>query len=174
MLNDALDTFFKYVKARIIAANNGRTVVGIIEANDWPPKDVMPNAFYLLTLGDVPNRNGGSASALNMIHLVQWVWTIPGDDLTQDQLGHNRGNRYRINWQMKTELVRGMFPGFCPKNSYTPQIVNGAITSVPTPSGDTITWSAPRFMKTNMLDKSGIIYCGAQVHISQFADSITS
>ena len=53
-MSDGIDSFYQYVKARIVASNSSRTVAGLLAARDWPPEKVKLQAFYLLTLGESP------------------------------------------------------------------------------------------------------------------------
>lgn len=169
---DCINSYFKFVKARIIAKNPQRTIVGIVESNAWPPKNFVPNAFYLLLLGET--ATGGTPTSLGIVHLVQWMWIIPGDDITQDKVGNNRGNRYAINYQMKEEIVYGLFPYFCDKNSYTPQQQGNSIVAVATPLNEKIWWSRPRFLPTKFERQEGVIYGSVQVSVSEFEAAITS
>jgi hypothetical protein len=172
-IRDAVDSYFKFVKARIVAKNPKRTVMGVIEANAWPPKNVQAEAFYLLLLGEMPTS--GTATSIGFSHLTQWVWTIEGADLPQDQVGNNRGSRYQSNYQMKSELINGLYPYFCDKNVYTPQVQGNKLVAVPTVQPqDSIWWSRPRFMPTRFEKQEGIIYGACQVTVGEFADVITS
>lgn len=169
---DCVNSFFKYVKSRIIVKNPQRTVVSIVEANAWPPKNIKFNAFYLLLMGEA--ANGGTPSGLGISHSTQWMWVIPGDDISQDKVGNNRGNRYAINYQMKEELIYGLFPYFCEKNTYIPQQQGNTLVAVPTALNERIWWSRPRFMPTKFEKQEGIIYGAVQVAISEFEAAITS
>jgi hypothetical protein len=173
MFSDALDSYFKYVKARIIIANSNRLVPGMIEANAWPPEEVHDESFYLLILGENPSNNFGSVSSRGIIHTVQWTWIVIGTDLPQSNVvGRNKGNRYRNNAKMKQELLNGLFPNYCDKNNYVPQQQGNTLVSVPTPVGEKIWWSAPRFLPSKLEDKSGVLYGAAQVFVSEFSDLI--
>lgn len=177
--SDAIDSYFKYVKGRIVASNSNRMVPGIIEANAWPPLEVDNEAFYLLLLSENPSSNFGTVSSRGFVHLVQWTWVVIGNDLPQtsqssSQVGRNRGNRYRNNAKLKQELLNASFPNFCDKNTYTPQQQGNILVSVPTPIGEKIWWSAPRFLPTKLIEQSGVIYGAAQVFVSEFSDLITA
>lgn len=175
MIRDAIDSYFKFVKARIIAMNSKRTVMGVIEANAWPPKNIQPEAFYLLLLGETTRNGFGTVSSLGLYHLTQWVWAIEGADLPQEQVGNNRGNRYQTNYQMKSELINGLYPYFCDKNSYTPVIQGNKLVAQPTVQpNDRIWWSKPRFIPTRYEKQEGVIYGACQVTVGQFSDIITS
>src|SRR5580692_11732009 len=93
---DALDSYYQYVKGRIIAFNNQRVVKGMLSAQDWPPKQVTLNAFYLLDMGEEPvGKQGFSPAVPIKFHLVQWTWIIKGSDLQPGERLANRGDRYR-------------------------------------------------------------------------------
>lgn len=165
------------MKGRITTKYPQRTVVGVVEAMDWPPKQVQMNAFYLLTLGDVPMQNVLSSSSTGWAHLVQWVWIIPGDDLSANQRGRNRGNRFRTIWQMKQELVYGLYPYFTEKKTWSAvQTGDTQITYTGTSLNpvETFYWTRPKFIPNKLIETSGIAYGAAQVFIGDFGDVITS
>jgi len=171
----APETHFRWVKNRIIALNSDRIVPGIVDALDWPPKEFVPNAFYMI-LEDTPTRAGfGTKATMGMSTLVEWAWMVPGDNLQANQVGRNRGNRFRTNWQMMSELMYGLFPYFCPKETWATAENNGQVTYTGTPlPGETIWWSNPKFSKAQAQDekKSGILYTVATIGLSQFGDTI--
>src|SRR5580692_617895 len=125
--NDGIDSYYQWVKGRVNAfttrtvyntPNNplNGVVKGMLSAQDWPPKDIVFDAFYLLVMGDAPiGRQGYSAAVPIKFHQVQWVWINKGTDLTQGIRQANRGDKYRTMQTMKGELVNGHFPGFCEK-----------------------------------------------------------
>ena len=171
-MKDCIDTFFRYVKGRIIQKNPQRTVVGIVEANSWPPKNVDFSSFYLMLLGVSPN--GGTISSTGLAHLVQWMWIISGTDINQTQIGNNRGDRYALNMQMKEELEYGLFPYFCDKNTYTPIQQGNKIVATPSPLNERIWWNRARFIPTSFEKQEGIIYGGAQVSVGEWENQILS
>lgn len=175
--SDAIDSYFKYVKGRIVAKNPNRLIPGIIEANAWPPQEVQNEAFYLLLLGESPSSNFGTVSSTGIIHLTQWTWVVIGNDLptqASNQVGRNRGNRYRNNAKLKQELLNGLYPNFCDKNTYIPQQQGNNLVSVPTSVGEKIWWSRPRFLPVKAEGESGVLYGAAQIFVSEFSDLITS
>lgn len=173
----APESHFRWVKGRILTQNSKRTVDGIVDALDWPAKQLLPNTFYMI-LGDISTRAGfGTPTASGLSNVVQWAWMVPGDDLAANQRGRNRGDRFRINQQMMSEIVNGLFPYFCPK-----QIgqafdngnggFNNVISDISPP--ETIWWSLPKFSRAKMDNeqKSGIIYTVATIGLNQFGDTI--
>lgn len=180
---DALDTFYQYVKARIntystrIVYNspgkqlNG-VVKGMLNAQDWPPKNIVFGAFYLLVLGEEPiGKQGFSPAVPIKFHVVQWTWLIKGSDLQQGELLANRGDRYRISQAMKWELTQGMFPNYTPKLTWN--LVNGVFTGTPFSPAATITWTPVKF--TERFDKdSGIVYGVGETRVQDIQQMITS
>jgi hypothetical protein len=180
---DALDTYYQYVKARInayskrvvsIAPNkplNG-VVRGMLNAQDWPPKNVVFGAFYLLVLGEEPiGRQGFSPAVPIKFHVVQWTWIIKGDDLQPGERMANRGDRYRISQAMKWELTQGMWPNYAPKQTWN--MVNGVFTGTPTNPVSTITWTPVKF--DERFDKdSGIVYGTGSTRIQDIQPLISS
>lgn len=170
------ESHYRWVKGRILAQNPGRTVDGIVDALDWPAKQLLPNTFYMI-LGDISTRAGfGTPTAEGMANVVQWAWMVPGDDLGANQRGRNRGDRFRINQQMIAELMNGLFPNFCPKQMWTGYENAGVFTYVgkAIDPPETIWWSLPKFSraKRDNEEKSGIIYTLATVGLNQWGDTI--
>jgi len=170
------DSHFFWVKERIISMNTSRTVVGIVDALDWPELQIFPNTFYMV-LGDTTSGRFGTKAVLGLSTVVQWCWFIPGDDLSTNQRGRNRGNRYRIEWQqMMAEIQYGLFPYYCPKQMWSAQDINGQIQTAASPVDppEQIWWSFPRFTRGQKMDqkKAGGLYNIAQVGVSQFGDLI--
>src|ERR1700741_2750735 len=96
---DGIDSYYQWVKARILAFNSSRTVKGMMDAQDWPSKNVAFDAFYLLDLGDVPvGKQFYSAQTPVLFRQVQWVWINKGTDLVQGVRQANRGDRFRT-WE---------------------------------------------------------------------------
>jgi hypothetical protein len=157
--------------------NPTRKMAGVTDAQAWPPKNVMLESFYLLTLGEKPvGKSFWSASIPVLTHSVQWTWIVVGTDLTVGKVGRNRGDRYRISMKMKEELLQATFPWFAQKGDWS---VLGS-----TPSGlvlqetpitplENMWWSPPVFL--NKVDKdSGVIYGAASVQITAMEQTILS
>lgn len=175
---EAIDSHYRWVKSRILALNPNRTVVGIVDAMDWPPKEINFESFYLIVLGSSVPQGMFSPTAMGMSTVVQWAWMIEGDDLTSATRGRNRGDRYRKHWTMLKELMNGLYPYFCEKKSWSAQQDGtGAIqlTSTSMNPVEQIWWSRPRIMpSTPKEEKSGILVGGIQTSIGQSTDQITS
>src|ERR1035438_2835505 len=174
----AAQSHFYWVKKRIIALNSQRTIIGINDAMDWPPKQFLPNTFYMLPMDTTTRQGFGTPTSLGLANVVQWNWMAPGDDLASNQRGRNRADRFLINQQMVSEIMYGLYPYFCDKQIYKAQDVGGVIklTGSTIDPPEQIWWTYPRFLKARLDDeqKSGILYSIAQVTLNQFGDSIYS
>lgn len=169
---DALDSYYGFVKGRILAFNPSRVVKGMLNAQDWPPKDVTLSAFYLLVLGEEPvGRSGFSPAVPIKFHLVQWTWIIKGSDLQPGERLANRGDRYRIMQAMKWELTQGMFPNYAPKLTWN--LVNGVFTGTPFSPAMSITWSPVSFHERYPED-SQVAYGTGSTRIQDIQAQITS
>jgi hypothetical protein len=180
---DALDSYYQYVKGRINSFStrvvynspgkqlNG-VVKGMLNAQDWPPKNIVFGAFYLLVLGEEPiGKQGFSPAVPIKFHVVQWTWIIKGSDLQQGEQLANRGDRYRISQAMKWELTQGMFPNYAPKQTWN--LVNGVFTGTPFSPAATITWIPVKF--NERFDKdSGIVYGTGSTRIQDIQPMITA
>jgi hypothetical protein len=171
---DAVRSYYQYVKNRIVEYNSSRTVGGVVDAMDWPPKQVLPNTFYLLTVGDTTPKAMYSPFSMGEVSLLQWVWLVPGEDLTNSTRGKNRGNRFIINFQMKNELLIGLYPYFCEKQHWEADQVGNTIKLIGTSltPKETIWWTPPRFLPPKFEETSGITYGAAQVSLTQWSDGI--
>lgn len=173
MFSDALDSFYEWVKGRILTTNPQRTVKGIFNAQDWPAKRLITDAFYLLVLGEEPvGKQGWSPATPIVMHQVQWVWVNKGTDLAQANVQQgNRSDRYRTAQQMKQELLYGLNPGYSPKLTWA---MNGAtFQGVPKVPAEAITWTPAAFHEK--FDKqSGLLYVAAATRIQDMTDTITT
>lgn len=167
---DAIDSHYQYVKGRIAAINPQRQVKGLLMAQDWPPKKVALEAFYILNLADSPiGRQGDSATIPIVYEHVQWVWIIAGNDVSTGQQANNRGDRFRTAFQMKDELTQALYPRFAEK--FTWSLVNGTWTPTPLNPVEYIHWPPPEFREK--LDKdSGLVYGSAMVTLTTMLDPI--
>lgn len=148
MLIDAVDSFYQYVRARIQTINAARKVQGFLIAQDWPPPNIVPEAFYLLNAGEQPiPKQGFSPTIPIVIHMLQWQWQILGQDVAAGQQGPNRGVRFRTQFQMKDELRQALYPYFCQKQTYAMQSVGGKNVFVGTPVDppEWIGWAPPEY-----------------------------
>lgn len=171
-LVSGLDTHYQTVKARIQQVNPDRAVAGLLDAQDWPPEVVQPDAFYCLVLGAVPApSDAGSISIPIMIYTIQWLWLNQGTDLAQGEQARSRGNRYRVNAQMESEILYGLFPYFAAKCQYGVNPADGSLTSVPISPQDTVFWQRPTFLK-RLDEKSGVIYGTATTQLVNMTDEV--
>jgi len=170
---DALDSYYQFVKGRIKTYNFNRVVAGMLNAQDWPPKQVKLEAFYLLVLGeDVVGKQGFSPAVPIKFHLVQWTWIIKGSDLQQGERLANRGDRYRIMQTMKDELTDGMFPNYTEKQTWA---LNASQVWTPTSLVPPmyITWTPVSFHERFDKD-SGVAYGTGSTRIQDIRQPITS
>jgi hypothetical protein len=162
-----------YCKGRIQTLNPNRQVVGVMSAQDWPPKNVSLESFYLLILGEVPlGKQAYSAAIPVKVHTVQWTWMIAGTDIQTGVQLRSRGDRYRTHFAMKGELENGNYPGFAAKQNV---VLNGAgdLLAVPVTPSEPIMWSPVSFTDRN--DKnSGLLYGIGTVRITDMTDQIFS
>src|SRR4029077_9669131 len=120
MALEAIDSYFQYVNNRMVTINPNRNVVGISDAMDWPPKTVILEAFYLLSMGQKTAKDTFWSPTVPVItDLLQWTWLIAGTDLTKGTVGRSRGDRYRTDITMRTELRQASYPWWCPKQTFT-------------------------------------------------------
>jgi hypothetical protein len=171
---DGIDSFYQFVKARIQVLNTQRVVAGMLNAQDWPPKNVKLEAFYLLVLGeDVVGRQGFSPAVPIKFHLVQWTWIIKGSDLQQGEKLANRGDRYRIMQTMKEELTNGLFPNYAEKLTWSLNQTNGKWLGVPYAPKMFVTWTPVSFQEKFDKD-SGVAYGTGSTRIQDILQPITS
>lgn len=170
---DGIDSYYFYVKNRILQINPARVFGGIVQARDWPMKEAQLEVPYLLLQREDPKPFGRSVSWFRPMESMQvrWAWMIQGDNIQANAQSTNRGNKYRINGQMIQELLNGSYPGFCKKYQYsavddgTGKAEKIAVAYDPT---EFVKWSMPRFSDT--IDSvSGILYCTGIVGIHDFA-----
>ena len=170
---DAVDSFYAATKARIATLNPNRKVKGLLMAQDWPPKNVDLEAFYLLTLKDsAVGRQMYSAAVPVKFHFVQWVWMIKGTDIQPGTRAANRGDRFRTMFEMKDEMTKALYPNFTEKLTFA---LDGAGNWAGTPEDpvEYITWTPVEFYEKTAAD-SGIVWCSAAVKIFNMTDTITS
>ena len=179
---DGIDSYYQYVKGRINAfttrtvpdITNG-VVAGMLNAQDWPPKSIKFDAFYLLVGTDSPiGRQGYSAAVPIKFHNVQWAWINHGTDLVQGIRQANRGDKYRTMQIMKGELTNGHYPGFCEKFTWA---LNAAGVWSPTPENpvEYITWNPISFNeKWSQPGGAGIGYGSGSVRVEDMLDVITA
>lgn len=174
---DAIDSYFQILEKGILQANPNRKVIGVMDAMDWPPKNVQLEAFYLLLLGarGVSNKGFWSAANPTYVHSLQWTWIVAGSDLTQGKIGRSRGDRYRTNMIMRDELVVATQSAWwAEKLKYsvvgnTPSGV--ALQSTELNPSEFIWWTPYTFL--NRIDReSGLIYGAASVQITDMESAL--
>lgn len=170
---DGVDSFYQAAKARMKVINPNRVVKGMLMAQDWPPKTVAMEAFYLLTLKDsAADRNFYSAQTPVKFHHLQWVWIIKGTDIQPGTRAANRGDRFRTMWQMKDELTKALYPNFCEKLSWSLDPA-GVWVGVPENPVEYITWTPVEFYEKSAMD-SGVVWGSAATKIFDMTDAIAS
>ena len=174
---DAIDSYFQNMEKGLALANPSRKVVGIMDAMDWPPKNVQLEAFYLLILGarGISSKGFWSSANPTYVHTVQWTWIIAGSDLTQGTIGRSRGDRYRTNMIMRDELVTATQAAWwTEKLSWSVQgntPTGLALQSQELSPSEFIWWSPLTFL--NRQDKeSGVIYGAATVQITDMESAL--
>jgi hypothetical protein len=168
-----IDTHYLWVRGRVTALNPARVFAGVMSAQDWPPKDVLTEAFYLLVLGEVPlGRQADSATIPVKVHTAQWTWLVVGTDVQKGIQLRSRGDRYRTHFAMKGELEYGVFPRFAPKQNV---VLNstGELVAIPYDPVETILWSPVTLVDRNE-KASGVLYGTGTVRITDMTDEITS
>lgn len=173
----AVDSHFRWVLSRMQTINPSRQVLGIMNAQDWPPQQVRFESFYLLSLGEEPvGKSFDSASVPVLSHELQWLWMVLGTDLQTGLVGRNRGDRYRTDATMKGELLKALYPRFCEKQDW---VLNGnslaSLNVQPTSRNpkEFVWWNHPTFHRS--LDKaSGIVYGSAGIAIVDMTDFIAA
>lgn len=133
-LVDWSDGVYNYVLNRIAAINPARQFSGIVQARAWPVDQATPESFYLLLGNEAPLRTPGHTpiSAPTYSEKIQWAWQIIGNDIPQNALQRNRGDRYRINFTMQQELLQGLWPFFFEKKQYSLDASSGSPVVVAT------------------------------------------
>ena len=168
-MQSAVDTIWNAFKTRLAFINPQRKAVAYMDAMDWPPQIVQFNSFYLLELASNPlNKASWSAAVPIYDHLLQFVWIVQGTDVNNynDKLGRNRGDRVRINGQMKEEIVQALYPGFAQKQFLT---VNASDQLEFETLNEPVIWSQPQF-RTVANREAGTLYCMATVHLTDMSE----
>lgn len=175
LLTDVLDTHWNYVTQRILTLNPQRPLGGIVAARAWPFQQAIDQAIYMAWSQGKPSKNVNSQQSPLYTYSVRWCWIAIGDDLTQTEEGLNRGDRYRIDFQIQTELRYGLYPGFTPKltfsvadNGHGQAVVTGTPFQTP---GDNVWWSKATFLDREDTE-TGILFGYGAVNVSSFAPEI--
>jgi hypothetical protein len=174
---DWSDSLYFYVRSRIIAINANRKFGGIISALDWPLKEAQIGSFYMMATTLEPVRTssygGNSWSGPMYTERIQWVWQLIGTDIQQGNRMANRGDRYRLHYQMIQELLSGIYPGYCEIK----QFAASDNTQLPEP----VSYSPKEFIRMSKpsfgerIDTStGILFGSATMQLSSFSPAITA
>lgn len=168
---DAVDSYIRYVRLRMASINPERLIKGPMDAQEWPTKQVVNGALYLLTFSD--SSGNGTPAVPVYSHMLQWAWIVFGDPLCDDKRGRNRGNRYRVDFQIKDELRRATYPNFAPKVHLTVDNA-GTLTATPLDNQEAISWTEIDFGPKNPDKASGVIYGYATTYVTQFTEPIVA
>jgi hypothetical protein len=167
---DWTDSFYQYVKARVLAINPTRVFSGIVDATDWPSLNAIPDSFYLILNSLDPNRGQGPGTNSWFAPLfgesVMWSWPIIGADIGPDTIAANRGSRYRTNFHMIQEILQGMYPGFCEMKQWSMEGTTLISASYTPP--EFIYYTKPKF-STRIERSTGILFGAASVTITGFS-----
>jgi hypothetical protein len=172
---DAPDSFSEAVRARILAVNPARNVVGVIDASEWPPAKVSMESFYCLLLAITPSggRPAFTPSAPMYSYRLQWVWVIAGTDIQPTQQQANRGDRYRTHLAMCEELRVGLFPNFGEKLHFSLDQTSGNIVGTSLNPQEFIWWSPGAFR--HRVDKvAGLLYGFVDVSLNSWSALISA
>src|SRR5579872_4980786 len=100
----AFDTIAYNFKQRLAIVNPQRQFLSYMDAQQWPPKTLVFDAFYLLAVGARESPKQSIAVPIYDM-LLQAVWVSKGTDINNfnNVLGANRGDRVRTSMMMKEE-----------------------------------------------------------------------
>jgi len=168
---DAIDSYFKFMEAGIATANPNRKVIGISDAMDWPPKQIVLEAFYLLVIGERPltGKSFWSSAVPTVVHTLQWTWVIAGTDLTQQKVGRSRGDRYRTNLLMRDELIAAtQSQWWTEKKQWSVQgnTPSGLVLSSNSLNPTEQVWFTPLTFLNRQDRESGTVYGAATVQVT--------
>lgn len=177
---EVLYSHYEFVRNRINAvttrtpkdggANN--VVAGILNAQDWPPRGVKLEMFYMLILGRDPvGRQGFSAANPIKFHIIQWTWIIKGSDLQQGVRQAYRGDRFVTMQTMEDELIYGINPNYAERQSWALQ--NGVFVATSFYPRRFFTWT-PVSLHEKFDKDSGIAYGTGQTRLQDIPLSITT
>jgi len=170
LLIDTIDSFYQFVKNNVLQINPQREFGGIVDARDWPPKNIVDQGIYLAHTLDAPVRTKQSFYDPLIAFTLDWRWAIKGENIPQNAQAANRGDKYRLNIQIIQELLSAHNPGYAPKNQYS--ITNDAnndpvLVATPYDPPDSLWWDIPAF--TPKIDRmSGMIYTTGRVTVSSY------
>ena len=173
----AIDSYFEFIQQGILLTNPDRKVVGIVDAMDWPPKNIQTEAFYLMVMGarGINGKSFWSSAIPVIVHTLQWTWVIQGSDLTQGKIGRSRGDRYRTNIKMREELLKATQRAwFSEKLDWsvqgnTPSGV--ALVSAPKSPTEYFWWTPLQFLERQDRE-SGTIFGAATVQVTDMTAEV--
>lgn len=175
-LIDELNSHWAYVMGRVGIINPSRQFGGICQARDWPMQKAQDQTFYMSVGDGKPSRSVNSWQGPLYTYAVRWCWIVIGTDLSQTTDAASRGDRYVINMTMQSELLNGLWPGFCQKQQYSIQD-NGAgvavLVATPFPMYETVWWSKPDWQQRQDT-QTGITFGYGAVAVSGFSPEINS
>lgn len=174
---DAMDSYFEYMLTGIRAVNPNRKVIGIVDAMDWPPKDIQMEAFYLLLLGarGITGKGFWSPTNPTYVHSVQWVWLVAGSDLTQGKIGRSRGDRYRTNLMMRDELIVATLGAWWTEKMDWQVVGNtpsGVALKSKSKNPSEFIWWTPLVFLNRQDREAGVIYGAASVQITDMESAL--
>ena len=172
-LIDGVDSYYSAIVAQMAVIDPSQVFNGYAQATDWPgtPPNVT-GGLYLLVLTSLPI--GGTEAQILYRHACQWVWIIIGTDIQANEQAANRGDRFRQNFVIESNLRQANYPGFCQKKTYSADS-EGNVTSQPVQSVypvsnvESVWWSRPRFMPKQD-QSSGLVYGAAAVDVFAYDD----
>lgn len=171
-LVDAVDSFYELIKANVQSLNPARQFRGMVDAKDWPPKEITPEAPYLIVLRDLPTRTKHQSFYAPLLsETVEWRWVVQGPNIAADAQESNRGQKYRINVLMMQEMLSAHNPGYSLKKQFsvTNDVNNNPIlVATPYNPPEPFWWTIPSFVRKQDRD-SGMLYTAGQVDVSNFA-----
>lgn len=172
MLANSSDSYFRHVKERIAVSNPARQVVAVLDAMDWPPQNIILEGLYLLLLDESPlGRSMDSAAVPVVERRMQWTWIIVGTDLSAGLVGRNRGDAYRTNEQIKTDLLYGHFPRNCEKKAFSLSGTDLVATSL---DPKEFVWWSPLSFRQRSDRASGTLYGTASFSLTDMTDTIAA
>ena len=174
VFTDAVDSFYNYVRDRIETINPNRVVQGILNAQDWPKKPLVFDAFYLLVINDSPiGKQGYSPAVPILFHQVNWTWVSKGQDTQPNARQPNRGLRYRTSQTMKGELLQALFPGSTEKLTWSMNQQTGKFTGVSLIPKEFIMWQ-PVSYHEKQDQESSMVYCTSSLRVVDMIGPFTS
>jgi hypothetical protein len=170
---DVIDTFYSQIAANIAklspATTQAITLQGICNSADWPQIELVDGGLYLLYLTSVELPEQSTRSQTYFEHYLQWAWVFLGTDLAANQVGANRGDRYRNNMAMVEMLRQAHFPGFCPKQFSQLNQETGEVTFTAYTPVEMISWGMPRLGTKMANAQSGVLYGTAPLEVYGFS-----